>query len=221
MRNTPPGRTLTTWRCRSIVPGNAVPPHTTSGWVSSAEHRLPAQGACLGLTGESPPQETVQSTCCYNWVSISPTKGFWHDSPLYTRGICIVPTLSRITKPLLEVYRHPSASSKTKCIQVEILKKDRKAVLPAARRDWMVSSQGLGKWPRKCELKILSGNSLVVQGSGLGSFHCGRLGSIRGRGTKILQATRCGRGKKKRDFHSLKMNLRTMNLWKSWLFFPL
>lgn len=75
--------------------GNAVPPHTTSGWVSSAEHRLPAQGARLGLTGESPPRETVQSACCYNWVSTSPTKGFCHDSPLYTRGICIVPTLSR------------------------------------------------------------------------------------------------------------------------------
>ena len=90
--------------------------------------------------------------------------------------------------------------------------------MPAARQAWMVSSQGLGKWPRKYEVKILSGNPLVVQGSGLGSFHRGQLVSIPGPGTKILQATRCGRGRKK-DFHSLKMNLRTMNLWNTWLFF--
>lgn len=59
MRNTPPGGTLTTWRCRSILPGNAVPPHATSGWVSSAAHRLPAQGLCWGLAGKSPLQEIV------------------------------------------------------------------------------------------------------------------------------------------------------------------
>ena len=82
------------------------------------------------------------------------------------------------------------------------------------RQAWMVSSQGLGIWPRKCKLKILSGNSLVVQGSRLGSFHCGRLGSIPGPGTKILQATRCGWGKKKKK----KIFIHSRWTWEPWIF---
>lgn len=41
-KNTPQGRRLTTWRGRSILPGNvarAVPPHTMSGWVSNVLSR--------------------------------------------------------------------------------------------------------------------------------------------------------------------------------------
>ena len=57
-------------------------------------------------------------------------------------------------------------------------------------------------------LKILSRNSLVVQGLGLCYSTAGSLGSVPGGGTKILQASHLGQKKKKKNDSLLHQTLK-------------
>ena len=57
------------------------------------------------------------------------------------------------------------------------------------------------------------------RGQDLGAFIAGAWAQSRVREPRFSKPQGGAGKKKKKDFHSLKMNLRTMNLQKSWLFF--